>query len=200
MAHAKRAVKIQKEISYPDNPNVAYAINNVGIAHGQLGQLNQAIVNGKQALSLLEKSLGKHHPHTSRVYANQAFYLYLSGNHRESSKYIQSAIDIREKVRGADDYLLGTYLMLLGHLFAKQQKYVQSEKILFRSLEIVSKYDFQESNSAWIYNELGKLYFSQSKFSEASGYFKKAKDYYKRIKSKKATSANDFGKWFIDPI
>jgi len=69
-AHYERALAIWEKQLGPEHPNVAWAVNNLGMVLKALGDLDVARAHLERALQIFRQSLGEDHPHTVTVRDN----------------------------------------------------------------------------------------------------------------------------------
>ena len=99
---AKRAVKVAKGLRGPEDPETAYALNNLGILFKSIGDYAQAEPLYQEALRIRKKVLGPEHPDTATSLNNLASLYQDMGDYGQAEPLYQEALRIRQKVLGPE--------------------------------------------------------------------------------------------------
>lgn len=131
-----------------DLEGVSFALNNMGRAYQQLGDLTNAIVYTEQALALKEKLMGTNSLSTLLSYANLGRLYFFDGNLIKSNQYIDFTLKkLHEIFREVHPELARVYGFKATNLVA-EKKYKQGIEALYTGYTSVAKVTLEENKLA----------------------------------------------------
>jgi len=117
----------------------AQVLNNLGIVLQEQGRVDETEGRYRQALAILEESLGPEHPDIASCLNNLARALKIQARFDEAEPLYRRALTIRERVLGPDHPELAISLNNLANLQMNRNEFEQAESLLMRSLDISEK-------------------------------------------------------------
>ena len=102
----------------PGDPDVARALNNVGVVVQELGDVPAAAALYKRALAIAEPALGARHPLVGQIVNNLAVTYLLQGQFAEAEPLYERAVTARRAALGNRHPELATALSSESVLFA----------------------------------------------------------------------------------
>lgn len=147
-------------------PVEAEDLKNKAEQHASQGKYAEAEPLYKQALEILEKSLGPDH-YEVEIYLNDMAEFYkVQGRYEEAEPIYLRAIAINAKNLGPDNISIVTNLDALAFLYKKQGRYAEAESIYMRALAINEKLDPDHPEVAISLGYLAGLYREQGRYTE----------------------------------
>ena len=129
----------ETEDYWPRDPKLANSLNNIANAYRTQGKYEEAEVNYKHAVSILENSVGPKHPNLATVLNNLAVLYRKQGKYIEAESLYRRALIIVEKALGPGHRNVAMSLNNLAILYQKQGKFTEAESIQKRALLILEK-------------------------------------------------------------
>jgi tetratricopeptide (TPR) repeat protein len=160
----------------PDHPDTLTSVNNLAVAYGAAGRLDQAVPLFEQALTRLEGKLGSDHPRTLTTVYNLG-YAYLDA--RQPGKAVpllRSWLDRRKKQLGPDDPRLAGSQADVASKLLKAGQAADAEPILRESLAIRQKQEPDAWTTFDTRSLLGGALLGQKKYAEAEPLLKAGYD------------------------
>jgi tetratricopeptide (TPR) repeat protein len=118
----------------------------------------------------------------ARLLDEAGIYLHDHALYQEAETFYLEALNMREKVLGADHISTADSLNDLGLLYRDQGKYKETEPLLHRALLIREKaLGAEHPATAMIFNNLGLLYRDQGMYSEAEMHLQRAVNIRKKV-------------------
>jgi tetratricopeptide (TPR) repeat protein len=174
---AAHALEIREKILGPDHPDVAAALDGMGLIYRYKGDYAKAEPLYKRALAIREKALGPEHPETARSLNNLANICQDKGDYADASPLFKRALEIREKTLGANHPDTALSLNDLAGLYLSQGKYAEAEPLFKRALEIRERaLGKDHSDVAVSLNGLAGLYKLLGRYAEAEPLYRRALD------------------------
>jgi tetratricopeptide (TPR) repeat protein len=132
----KRAVQLAEDKHPPDPINRAMALNGLGIVFKDTQRFEQAGQHYRQALMLLEQTLGPHDLELAPLYHNLAGLQHAQDHFAEGEPLARRALELRAAHEGLETTAAAGDLAVLGALLLGQHRYTEAETVLERSLAI----------------------------------------------------------------
>jgi tetratricopeptide (TPR) repeat protein len=155
----ERAMQLADTLHPPDPINRAMALNDLGILYKDTQRFEQAEQHYRQALHLLEQTLGADHLELAPLYHNLAGLEHAQDRFTEGEPFARHAIEIRAKHEGLETTGASGDLAVLGALLLGQKRYAEAETVLERSLAIwQGKYGPQHYEAAVVKHNLAAIY------------------------------------------
>lgn len=110
IANYQRAMEVACQFHGSNHPEVAIAMNNLGVAHTEVRDYVQAESLHMQALGLREKAFGPMHPEVAQSMANLAVVYHATKAYDRARSYYKGALQIYKAFRSADDPEMKTLL------------------------------------------------------------------------------------------
>jgi len=120
-------------------PDDDTALNNLGQALTEAGELAQAEPIYRRALAIREAEFGQSHPLTGMSLNNLAVLLQRKGQYTAAEPLLRRALAISEYAFGPNNPETAKVLKNLGDLLAVEGNYAEGEHLLRRSLAIVER-------------------------------------------------------------
>ena len=136
-----RAIEQSEKNLSPDDPDLAWAYNNVGIVYGSLGDFQKSLDYALKAMAIRQTALSPDDPDLAKSYNNVGYAYGTLGNHQKALEYKLKAVRIFERVLNpyhpdlatSYSHVGGTYNDLGDHRMAlkfNQKALVIREKVL----------------------------------------------------------------------
>jgi Tfp pilus assembly protein PilF len=110
----RRALQALRAAPEPSQPEIAAALNTLGLALGDLGEYEEAKAVFRESLGLHEAAFGPRDPKVATVLNNLGLVDQASGQHREARAHHERALGIDESALGPDHPDVATDLNNLG--------------------------------------------------------------------------------------
>ena len=131
-----RALAILENALGPDHPDVARALNNLGVLYMELGRYAEAEPLFTRALAIREIELGPDHPRVALTLHNLGIVHMELARHTESESFHTRALAIRKKAFEPNHPEVLWSLIGLGVLYRNEGRYAEAESLLSRVLAI----------------------------------------------------------------
>lgn len=168
--------------------NQFYSLNTLNnpFASMEAAEVHLALANQKKNL----KQLIKANNELSIIHS-------LLGRQDSASLFINESIKIAEQMN--DSSQLGILYMNHGNILQFDDRFKESVNRYFKSLDILEKFNTKPLHQAFVYDNLGSLYFELGSNEIAQTYFKKALHIYKQLKGSEAVDRyGDFGRVWLN--
>jgi len=136
---AERALDLREKALGPDHPEVAEALNLLGVISTARSDYSRAELLFQRALAITEKAFSPDHPAVAEVTDNLAKNFNARGNYSEAERLARKGLEIREKILGQDHFLVAVSLGTLGDIFLAKGDYANARSFSERSLQITAK-------------------------------------------------------------
>lgn len=131
-----RALAILENALGPDHPDVARALNNLGVLYMELGRYAEAEPLLTRALAIREIELGPDHPRVALTLHNLGIVHMELARHKEAESFHMRAMAIRKKAFEPNHPEVVWSLFLLGVLYRNEGRYAEAESLLARVMAI----------------------------------------------------------------
>jgi len=164
-AMLEHALAIRERLLAPDDPLIAYTLNNLAVVYRQEGRLSDAA-------SLYQRAVGIYQHATSKdlvaVLNNLGRVLADQGEHKEAERRFRQAISAAEKNFGPDHPETSVGLSNLGNLLVTRRKFNAAEAMLARA-ETIDRRNFADGHLRIGYdlNNDGNLAFARKQWARA---------------------------------
>ena len=118
---------------------LAQSLNDLGVARGQLAQLDGSHAALESALAMRRQVLGEEHPEAAVSHSELGRTLFDLGRLDEAEAHFRSALAIRRKVLGPADHETATSMSDLGHLLREKGDRAGAETLFRETLEVTRK-------------------------------------------------------------
>jgi len=136
---AESALNLREKALGPDHPEVAAALNLLGMICTGRSDYTRAESLFQRALAINEKAFGSDHPAIAEVTDNLAKNYNAKGNYAEAERLANNALSNRQKVLGPDHFLVAITLGTLGDIFLAKGDYTKARSFSERALQITAK-------------------------------------------------------------
>src|SRR5258708_6504240 len=136
---AESALNLREKALGPDHPEVAAALNLLGVICTGRSDYTRAESLFQRALAINEKAFGSDHPAAAEVTDNLAKNYNAKGNYAEAERLANNALSNRQKVLGPDHFLVAITLGTLGDIFLAKGDYAKARSFSERALQITAK-------------------------------------------------------------
>ena len=163
---AKEDLRVAEATFGATDPNVATALNNLGLLYEKQSQFSDAEPLLQRALIIRAKALGPDDPQVARSMSMLAQVLEAEAKYDDAEDLYVRAYVIDKKALGLDNPDVATILTNLGNLLSKEAKYADAEPFLQLALSIDEKaLKPDDPDLAADLNNLAELYDAQGKFA-----------------------------------
>lgn len=176
LIYYQNELSVRKNIHGENHKDIANCYANIGLVHEFKGEYKAALNYFQKALAIRQKMFGENDLKTADSYHDIASENYLLGNYQESIDYFFKALKIREELVGSSSYEVAHTLGAIATVYIDAQLFDDAlvanratEKIYFDLKINQISHEF-----AVLYNERGRIYFSQSDYKNAMLYWQKA--------------------------
>jgi tetratricopeptide (TPR) repeat protein len=154
-----RALQLADTDDPPDPINHAMALNGLGIVFKDTQRFEQAAQHYRQALTLLEQTLGPNNLELAPLYHNLAGLEHAQDRFTEGEPLARRALELRATHEGLETTGAAADLAVLGALLLGQKRYPEAEAVLEQSLAVwQSRYGSQHYEVAVVKHNLAALY------------------------------------------
>ncbi len=168
LSHCRVALATREELLGPNHPQVAAALNMLGIVHMLKGDLDQAHLRLQRALTIRQNTFGNEHPSVASTLNNIAEVNRLKGDYSAADRQFRLSIDSWERSLGRDHSFLALPLSNLAIVRRVLGDYVEAESLYQRALAIREKtLGAEHAEVAASMNNLGSLYMVKGDLSKA---------------------------------
>ncbi|WP_299072754.1 toll/interleukin-1 receptor domain-containing protein [uncultured Paraglaciecola sp.] len=134
----KESLALSRKVYGEVAPNVAFALDNLGIHYTDMERFDLAEPLYWQSLEMLQQIFGKKHPEVAQTMGNIASFLITSdGDHEKARELLINAIEIDREVRPNHEFI-GNYLWSLALLDVAQKDFSAAESNWRESLQVLS--------------------------------------------------------------
>jgi CHAT domain-containing protein/Tfp pilus assembly protein PilF len=171
----ERALEIRERVLGPDHPEVAAAINGLGVLYRQKGEYPKSEQLTRQALEMREKALGPDHPLVADSLNNLAILHSELGDYAKAEALFRRALAVREKALGPEHLDVAQCLNNLGILYRNKGEYAKAEPFYQLALAIFEKRLGPEHlDVAQALNSVANLYWNKGDYTEAEPLYRRA--------------------------
>jgi CHAT domain-containing protein/Tfp pilus assembly protein PilF len=136
---ADLALKLREEAIGADHPEVAAALNLLGVICIARTDYNRAETLFQRALAIDEKFFGGDQPATAEALDNLAKNANARANYAEAERLARKGLATREKVLGPDHFMVSVSLGTLGDIFLAKGDYANARTFSERALAVAGK-------------------------------------------------------------
>ncbi|MCH8041250.1 MAG: CHAT domain-containing protein [Nitrospinae bacterium] len=136
---ARRVLELSEEALGPDHPDVAFALNVLGLLYHDLGDYAQAEPLYRRALAIDEKTLSPEHPVVAVSLNNLGLLYDATGGYTQAEPLFHRSLAIWEQALGSEHPKVALALNNLSGLVAGQKKYPTALGLMQRGLRIQSR-------------------------------------------------------------
>lgn len=176
LIYYQNELSVRKNIHGENHKDIANCYANIGLVHEFKGDYKTALNYFRTALNIRKKVFGENDLKTADSYHDIASENYLLGNYQDAIDYFFKALKIREELVGSSSYEVAHTLGAIATVYIDAQLFDDAlvanratEKIYFDLKINQISHEF-----AVLYNERGRIYFSQSDYKNAMMYWQKA--------------------------
>jgi tetratricopeptide (TPR) repeat protein/predicted Ser/Thr protein kinase len=137
LAAFERAYAAKRELQGEDHPEVAGALENLGLSNADQGKLAEAEQIQRRSLALFEKALGPRHPDVGRSLLNLGSSVDMLGRHDEAAVLYTRALGIYRDALGPRHLMVAHTLALLGQVASSQDRLREAEAFFREAAEII---------------------------------------------------------------
>jgi len=167
----RRSFELRKKL-YPNDPNLAEAINNLGDLYVLQGKYDMAEDCYLRALEYREPFYGSDHSFLFYHLRGLGEVYVAQGRFAEADTVLKRCLKISESQYGLDHLHTALTLKAIGDSYMAQEQYPEAEAAYLRALNIsVDQVGKANSKTAEIMSRMAKLYGSWHRFSEAIQYY-----------------------------
>jgi tetratricopeptide (TPR) repeat protein/tRNA A-37 threonylcarbamoyl transferase component Bud32 len=133
-----RALTILEKLG-PEHPDIATVLGGIGAVLVDQGRPDEALVQERRSLAVLERTLGPDHPALARTLNNVGVALFDLGRYEEALVEIRRALQITERALGPDHHLVGIFAGNVADGLAHLHRYEEALGEARRALAIDEK-------------------------------------------------------------
>jgi CHAT domain-containing protein/Tfp pilus assembly protein PilF len=171
----ERALSIREKALGADHPDVAEALNSLGILYSIVGDDARAEGAFQRALSIREKALGPEHPAIAQTLNNLARICQTRGDYARAEQLLLRAMAISEKALGPEHPDVALRSNNLGEVYRNRGDYAKAEPLYRRALTIWEKALGPEHPSlAQVLNNLALIHKEREDYAKAEALFQRA--------------------------
>ena len=173
--YSKRLLMIHEQLSGPQHPDIAFALNAIARSYSRLEQNELAESYYQRAIAMRQKILGPENLMTLNSMSNLAFLYYKQGNYQKAEQITKEVLAHREQILGQDKIVTSLSLNNLGLIYTEQGKFEEAEVLYNRALSIRIQISGPKSeNAAKTLSNLGRLYAKRGSYKLAEIYIQRA--------------------------
>jgi serine/threonine-protein kinase len=171
----RQALAVLEKAHGPDSPEVAAALNDLGVCYGYRGEMDKAEPLFQRALRIREKALGPKDPKVAATLNNLAFIAISRKRYSEAELLLRRGLAIRTAALPADHPDLAANLEALGVLYEGEDRFSEAEPLQRRALAIEEKALGPDHPKVGMsLTNLGRICTALGKYSEAEALFQRA--------------------------
>jgi len=185
--HPREAVELLERsrdlhLAHGDDDGLATVLNNLGTLYKDQGQLAEAILTLRQALGILERVVGRDHPHFATSLENLASIESSQGRLSQAETLYRQAQEILERSLGPDHPDVATTLSNLGSVVLSQGRLPEA-KALFERLVAIREKSLGplHPDVAAALDSLAAVAFVRSEDAEAESLLRRSLDLRRRV-------------------
>jgi tetratricopeptide (TPR) repeat protein/predicted Ser/Thr protein kinase len=172
LAAMQQAFEVKRRILGDEHPEVAGAIENVGLALAHVGRIPEARETFAESHALFRRALGDDHPDVALSAANLAQAQGDMGDHAGAEALFEEARRIWAATRGEDSVEVGRALDSLGTMAGAQGRYENALELHERALAIFEQQLGADSPAvAFTHANMGLAHRAMRRFDEARKMF-----------------------------
>jgi tetratricopeptide (TPR) repeat protein/predicted Ser/Thr protein kinase len=172
LAAMKAAYEVKRRILGDEHPEVAGAIENVGLALAHVGRVPEARESFAESLALFRKALGDDHPDVALSAANLARATNDLGDHAAAEGLFEEARRIWAATHGEKSVEVARTLDSLGTVAGAQGRYEEALDLHRRALAIFeAEHGVDSPASAYTHANMGLAYRAMRRFDDARAMF-----------------------------
>jgi tetratricopeptide (TPR) repeat protein len=118
------------------HPDVAEALNNLGLVQHRKGNLAEAEATYRQALALQRDLLGEVHPNVALTLTNLAYVMYDTGDVEGALRTLNKSLDIYRSLFRGDNPDVARTMNRLGFWYTQQRDYFNADRYLEEALSM----------------------------------------------------------------
>jgi tetratricopeptide (TPR) repeat protein/CHAT domain-containing protein len=158
-----------------DHPEVATALNNLGLVHKVQGRFGKAETLYRQALAIREKALGPNHPEVAASLNNLGELYRAQGRHDDAEPLFRRALAISERALGPNHPDVARSLNSLALLCWTRGDFAEAERLYRRALAILRETRGSDhAEVALLLTNLAELSRARGRYGEAEQAFRRA--------------------------
>lgn len=119
-----------RQSPYTEDQAAARSMINVSAALGAIGRLEESLAVNREAIELLERSLGRRHPDSLRAMANLANTLHRVGDSEQAIELLEDAVRLRSEVMGPGHPLTLRAMLNLTSVYTAAGKHDQALELI----------------------------------------------------------------------
>jgi tetratricopeptide (TPR) repeat protein len=178
----EQALAILKEVYGEKHPQVATALNNLGLAWNDLGGHRKAIQFFEQALAILKEVYGEKNQNVASALNNLGLAWNDLGETQKAFEYYEQALAIWKEVYGGRHHQVAAALNNLGGAWQALGESRKAIEYYEQALAIdEAVFGKEHPNVAIRLNNLGGAYFAQGQTKKAKPYFERAYAIWKKF-------------------
>lgn len=163
---AKEDLRVAEATFGVTDPNVATALNNLGLLYEKQSQFSDAEPLFQRALTIRTKVLGPDDPQVARSMSMLAQVLEAEAKYDDAEKLYERAYIIDKQALGIDNPDVATILTNLGNLLSEEARYADAEPFLQLALSIDEKaLKPDDPDIAADLNNLAELYDAEGRYA-----------------------------------
>jgi CHAT domain-containing protein/Tfp pilus assembly protein PilF len=171
----ERVLGIRERTLGPDHPDVADALNSLGVLYYYKGDYVRAEPLCQRALTIREKALGPEHLDVAASLNNLALLCIDRGNYAKAELLCRRALTIKERALGPEHPELATYIHNLALFYHNQGNYAKAEQLYERALAIREKaLGLEHRDVAQTLNNLANIYRDRGNYAKAAPLYGRA--------------------------
>ncbi len=136
LAMQQQALRIQREVLDPGDPEIAITYNSLGVVLKQLGRYDEALVQYQAALALVIRAYGPEHPYIAGFLINIGNVYAFQARYHDAIESLERAREIEERTLGPEHPDVAEALLNLGNVHLELGNLDEARRDLVRSLAI----------------------------------------------------------------
>ncbi len=148
----RTALKILEKTLGQNHPDIAAALNSLGILRQERGDYEEAESFFRRALAVKQKRFGSENQEVLDIQSNLALLLQDKGKTEEAGKLMRQILASDRKIWGSEHLNVAIDLNNLGNLLLKTGNYKESEPLLREAADILNKI-----KHPWLFQIKGNL-------------------------------------------
>jgi tetratricopeptide (TPR) repeat protein len=165
---AERALATQERLKAPENPDLSFSLNLLGLIYSQKGEYQRAESMHQRALEIWERTLGPKHTFVATSLNNLASVVEARGDIARAESLQRRALTIRENSLGPDHPDVASSLNNLAGLHVAKGEFALAVQLYERAITIFDKPPAPGNSPLRIsLSNLGDLYRAQGNYEKA---------------------------------
>jgi CHAT domain-containing protein/Tfp pilus assembly protein PilF len=175
IALAEKTLAEREKAYGPDDPRVAFNLNNLAKLYESMGRYQEALPMYERARDIYEKKYGPDHQYVAVTLNNLAALHNLMGDYENVESLYLRAIDIFDKTKGEDSVLAAQSINNLAEFYDEIGEFQKSEPLKVKALEILKKrLGPDDPKVAIALNNLANLYQDLGDYEKAESLHRQA--------------------------